>query len=331
MCITSITKHLVVGLVLVTLFSCKKSELPELVVAPYDDLELVYSVQQGIRFKEKFALGRNLFYDKSLSSDQTISCGSCHKQEYAFSDAGNAFSKGVEGRLGKRNSPALMNLAWSKSFMVDGGINHLEIMPLAPITDSLEMNLSMSELLSRLNNSSYYKLMFSQLFETDSITDYHFYKALAVFTSSLNSFDSKYDLHLKGKKMLSERELSGYLVFKQYCTSCHSGSLFTNQEFSVNKSHPSNNDIGRAKVSGNTSDKFAFKVPSLRNVALTGPYFHDGSKESLQSVVEHYQGYFKEKNGVSFSDEESVQLLSFLGSLTDQTFISNTKYSNPYE
>lgn len=320
-----------VGLVLLMLFGCEKEVSTKLIAEPYDDLNIVYDARVEPKYEQRFQLGRRLFYDKILSKDESISCESCHKQKYAFSDMGKVLSAGVGGRLGKRNSPALMNMAWSKSFMADGGINHLETMPLAPITDSLEMNISMLELLERLNNNDMYKGLFIKVYGEDTITDYHLFKSLAAFTGSLYSLNSKYDKHMSGEDVLSKEEQSGYSLFVTHCISCHSGRLFTNGKYLVNKSSPSNGDVGRAKVSGDTVDKYAFKVPSLRNIALTSPYFHDGSQNDLNDVLVHYQQYFKDNGRSSFSDTELVQLLSFLKTLTDVSFVSNPKFSKPNE
>ncbi len=325
-------------MVVITLKSCgsnKEAEELEIesIELPQGFPEVVYSNPNNQYSKARFELGRKLFYEPLLSSDGSISCGSCHLQESAFSDRGMALSKGVQGRIGRRNSPSLVNLIWQKEFMWDGGVNHLEVFPIAPITDTLEMNRRLKDLLVDLNEHSLYPKLFESAYADDSITTKLLFYALAQFTGGLISDDSKYDQFRRGEIELEPKALAGYEIFVDHCSSCHKEPLLTDFSYRNNGLSQSQ-DLGRGLINGIPEDNFKFKVPSLRNVALTDPYMHDGSMSSLEEVIDHYIGLNKQvgldtalSGGIALSEKQKTELLSFLNTLTDSVFINNQKYS----
>ncbi len=160
-----------------------------------------------------FELGRKLFYDPILSRDSSISCASCHRQEFAFADAGKTISPGIVGRLGSRNSPALFNLAWSTSFMWDGGVNHLEVFPLAPITEPAEMDETLVRVMEKLRIHPTYPALFQAAFGPGELTDQRFLFALAQFQLALVSGDSPYDRFIQGKASLPATALKAGICF----------------------------------------------------------------------------------------------------------------------
>ncbi len=289
-----------------------------------------YNFKNNPVTKDGFELGRKLFYDPILSASGTVSCGSCHHQEAGFADPGKAKSEGINGFLGKRNSPALANLAWFPSFMADGGINHIEIMPVAPITDSLEMGNSLFDAVAKLNSSPTYRKLFKRAFDVDSISDQKLLYALAQFMGMMISAESKFDEQLLGKKVFTKSEERGYNIFKQNCASCHSGALTTDFSFKNNGLDITSDDIGGARITQKESDRGKFKVPSLRNVELSFPYMHDGRFNTLEEVIDHYTDGIKPtpnladelKQPIILSEYDKQDLIQFLTTLTDYNYIS---------
>lgn len=286
-----------------------------------------------------FQLGKKLFYDPILSRDSSISCGSCHHQNSAFADGGKAISTGIDGLTGTRNSLTLFNLAWNPDFMWDGGINHIEIQPFAPITNPVEMDESLSIVLSKLNNNSNYKSEFKNAFGTDSITSQLLFKALTQFMGSMVSANSKYDQVKNNSSGINftTDEQAGYLLFKSKCESCHREPLFTDFSFRNNglPIDPTYNDYGRYIITFDPTDSMKFKIPSLRNVMLTSPYMHDGRFATIDQVLDHYQsGIISYSNldpllslGISLTPTERNQLKAFLNTLSDFSFINDPRFS----
>lgn len=345
---TSSTAFYVVLLVffLVTIDACKEKET-EVVGPAFEGFKIptnfpqpTYTFQNNPITKEGFELGRELFYDPLLSKDNSISCGSCHRQFAAFSDYQHIVSHGINNQLTKRNSPGLFNIAWSNSFMWDGGINHIEVMPLAPITNPIEMGESLSNVLYKLNNHPTYPLKFKQAFGVDSITSKTVLLAFAQFMGMMVSADSKYDKYLRKEQnvLLSSDELEGLALFTEKCATCHNGVLQSDQSFRNNGLDTDHSiDPGRFEITGSDQDKGKFKVPSLRNIYITPPYMHDGRIKTLEDVVEHYRSKIKNSatldpilsGGIEISDTEKTQLILFLKTLTDFDFTKNEKFKEP--
>lgn len=296
-----------------------------------------YDFTKNILTEEGFYLGKKLFYDPIMSRDSTISCASCHLQQTGFTHVDHELSHGIDGKIGNRNSLTLINLAWNKSFMWDGGINHLEVQPLAPITSPVEMDEKMDKLVKKLNNNLLYKELFYKAFGTNKITGQLTLKAISQYLVMLKSDNSKYDKVMRNEIQFSEQEQNGYKLFKKNCVSCHTEPLFTNNSFENNglEIDSTLNDYGRFKITNKTKDKFKFKVPTLRNIQYSYPYMHDGRFKSLTEVIKHYnQGIYKFPNlsnklkyPMKLSDKERVDLVAFLKTLSDNDFLYNPKYS----
>lgn len=332
---------------MVLIVSCSKSNKEELVAESPDTFKgLVipshfppthYQFQNNPITESGFELGRQLFYEKLLSSDNTISCGSCHAQVHAFADHSVTLSAGVNGALGSRNTPALFNLAWYPTFMWDGGVNHIEVMPFAPITNPVEMNEDMGNVVAKLQATEKYPELFDKAFGSATITDQKLLYALAQFMSMMVSSDSKYDRVINGTETFTSQELEGYHIFQNNCSSCHAEPLFTDFSYRNNGlSNEPDGDEGRYRITLDPDDMSKFKVPSLRNISLTYPYMHDGRLHSLNNVIEHYSSSIQPSatldpnlQNMNFSEEEKQALIAFLYTLNDYTFLGNHALSEP--
>jgi cytochrome c peroxidase len=294
-----------------------------------------YSFKDNTFYPLRFELGKKLFFDPILSRDSTISCGSCHQQFAAFAHLDHFVSHGIDDLLGTRNAPPLYNLAWHSEFMWDGGVTNLELQPFAPITNPVEMDETIANAVMKLQRSSFYPSLFRTAYGSDSITSQMMARAITLFMAGLISADSKYDRYKKGTATFSDAEERGYALFKAKCESCHQEPLLTDLKYRNNGLDARFLDPGRAMISTLPQDSGKFKVPSLRNVALSYPYMHDGRFRTLSSVIDHYRSGIKQSstldplliNGnMSISDAEKADILSFLNALTDQTFITNNNF-----
>jgi len=288
--------------------------------------------------EEGFQLGRRLFYDPILSRDNTISCASCHLQATGFTHIDHSLSHGIEGKIGTRNTLALMNLAWTKKFMWDGGVNHLDIQPLAPITSAVEMDETLENVVSKLQKSEKYRDLFEKAFGTSKITGQLALKALSQFALQLVSSNSKYDKVMRKEAVFTLQEQKGYELFINNCASCHKEPLFTSDKFENNglQIDTTLNDIGRMKITNKQEDYLRFKVPTLRNVQYTFPYMHDGRFKTLTEVVKHYNSLKNDKNlskqlskPMNLSDNDRVDLVAFLKTLTDTDFLFDKRFNYP--
>ena len=288
---------------------------------------------------DKIELGRHLFYDPILSRDSTISCSSCHSQFTAFTHVDHDLSHGIEDRIGFRNAPAVMNLAWQKAFMWDGAINHLDMQSLAPIENPDEMDEHFDRVIKKLNANTKYKTLFKNAFGDEQITGEKTLKAIAQFMLTIVSANSLYDKMLRKEISFNTQQENGYRLFKQHCASCHTEPLFTNGEFENNglRIDTSLMDFGRMRVTQSTKDSLKFKVPTLRNIEFSYPYMHDGRFKKLSEVMNHYisgvqQGPTLSKKlqkKIELTSNEKVDLTAFLLTLTDREFLFNQKYSYP--
>jgi len=296
----------------------------------------VYDFQQNPLDSNKIELGRTLFYDPILSDNNTISCVSCHSSFNAFAHTDHDLSHGIFDSIGNRNAPALFNLAWQKTFMWDGAINHLDMQALAPISHPSEMGSNINEVIKKLNESKAYKKLFLNAFQDSTISTSKILKSLSQFQLTLVSANAKYDRVKMGKEVFTEQEKNGYQLFKKDCASCHSEPLFSNYNFENNglPIDPTINDLGRYVITENDNDKAKFKVPSLRNLSFTYPYMHDGRFMTLQEVINHYTSGIEHSEtlssqfneSVELSSNEKVDLISFLLTLNDKDFVFNKKH-----
>lgn len=286
-----------------------------------------------------FVLGRQLFYDPILSLDSTISCGSCHQQYAAFAHIDHSLSHGVGSRIGLRNVSALQNLIWNERFMWDGGINHIEIQAIAPITNQVEMAETLENVINKLNKQKHYRIAFFNAFGDSTITSEKMLKSLTQFMGLMISSNSRYDKYIEGKETFSNQEKNGLKLFKSNCATCHTEPLFTNNSFTSNgiKPNPRLNDKGKAQITGIESDNYKFKVPSLRNISLTYPYMHDGRHKSLIDVLNFYNDSSQHSNYTDplvnniqkLSKDDINDIISFLNTLTDKSFIYDRRFADP--
>ena len=297
-----------------------------------------YDFSKNPLTEEGFQLGRQLFYDPILSKDSTISCASCHLQATGFTHVDHSLSHGIDGKIGTRNSMTMMNLAWSKSFMWDGGVNHLDVQPLNPITSLVEMNETLANVVLKLRKRDKYKSLFFAAFGDNNITGQRILKALSQFELMLVSSNSKYDKVMRKEAVFTNQEQNGYQLFKNNCASCHSEPLFTNGKYENNgiPLDTTLNDIGRQRITEKFEDYLKFKVPTLRNIQFTNPYMHDGRFEKLTEVVKHYNSLGNNKNLpkqlqklMNLTDNERVDLVAFLLTLTDNEFLFDKRFSYP--
>lgn len=289
------------------------------------------------------ALGRKLFYDKQLSADGSISCGSCHKQEFAFAD-NKTFSTGVNGQPGVRNSMSLVNLGWGKHFFWDGRAASLEEQVTDPITNKLEMANTWGVVLQRLQGDKQYVRRFEKAFGPGRITSDVVMKALGQFERTLLSFNTRFDqYYFEGNaKALTPQEERGLDIFFGVgnCNHCHSDVLLTDNFFR-NNGLDLNPEPGLYNTTGKETDRGRMKVPSLRNVALTAPYMHDGRFKTLEQVIDFYSTALHQKSpnvdehivplgkGLYLNDQQKTDLIAFLYTLTDSSFIRNPAFSDP--
>ena len=287
--------------------------------------------------QERWDLGKKLFYDPILSIDSSISCGSCHMQRHAFTDQLQA-GKGVQGRFGTRNTPTLANTAFHPYYTREGGVPTLEMQILVPIQEHNEFDFNIVEISKRLMQIPEYIDMSQKAY---GINPDHFVitRAIACFERSIISGRSKYDLFkfTNDETVFSNNERAGMHLFfsdRLKCGTCHGGFDFTSYEFDNNGLYDEYKDVGRYRLTMEDVDFAMFKIPSLRNVEITGPYMHDGSMNTLEQVIEHYSTGGKnnaQKNKsikqLKLTDEEKMQLVAFLKTLTDEIFINNKKFN----
>jgi cytochrome c peroxidase len=359
-----VAKSAFIGLIALSLFSCRKDEA-EIVAydpTPYD-LEYVNNTlpipdlpTDNPLTVAKVELGRMLFYETQLSLDNSISCASCHVQEDGFSDK-HTLSFGVDQTLGKRQAMPVFNMAWhSNGFFWDGRAELLRHQSLLPIQDAFEMKETLENVIAKLKSSGDYRNQFIRAFGSAEITAFKISLALENFMMSIVSDDSKYDRYLKGLVTLTESEERGrQLFFAEYnpsfpletgadCAHCHAGNNFENDQYMNNglDTEAEITDNGRQNATGDMADKGKFKVPSLRNIEVTGPYMHDGRFTTLEEVVDHYNSdiqnsnsvdpalFFTSSTGLMLDEQEKTDLVNFLKTLTDYTFLSNPAYQSPF-
>lgn len=289
--------------------------------------------------QEGFDLGRKLFYDGRLSKDGNFPCASCHQQFAAFATYDHTLSHGFNNQFTLRNAPALYNLVWQKETHWDGGINNLEVQPLAPLTAPNEMAEDIGNVVNKLNQDATYKQLFKAAFGDETINSQRMLRALTQFVGSMVSANSKYDKVKRGEAAFKPEEQAGYAIFQSKCTSCHAEPLFTDNSFRNTglTVDPTNKDYGRMRITNKKEDSLKFKVPSLRNVYLTFPYGHDGRFLSITQVLDHYTSGVQNsatvdplvKNKIPLTAAEKFYLQQFLRTLTDSVFIKDQRFAQP--
>lgn len=346
--------------------ACKKDD-PPVVETPIEIDETPFNLEYGNLPTPDIAsdnpltvqgvkLGRMLFYEDMLSKDGSQNCASCHIQEFAFSDTAR-FSLGVREMEGKRQAMSVVNMAWNNNeFFWDGRAHLLRDQSLLPIQDELEMDETLGGVITKLNDSKMYRDQFSRAFGSPEITEEKMSLAMEQFMNTIVSYNSKYDQFLAGNTMLTESEERGRkLYFDEYnpffpdvsgadCQHCHGGENFENDEYMNNglDTDADFTDIGREEVSNKPEDRAKFKVTSLRNIAVTPPYMHDGRFNTLEEVIDHYNEGIKESStvdpailntkqtGLMLTDQDKIDLVNFLKTLTDDDLLTNPAYASPF-
>ncbi|MEX6626592.1 cytochrome-c peroxidase [Tenacibaculum salmonis] len=329
--------------------SCNKDQgvyekVPLAFEKPSNFPEIKYNLDNNPLTEKGFELGKKLFYEGKLSSDGVVACGFCHQQKFAFTHHGHTFSHGVDNREGTRNAPPVQNMAFQSQFAWDGAAFHLDLFSIIPITNPDEMGETVTNILAKLKQDKAYENLYSLAFDDGKINTENTLKALSQFMIMMVSSNSKYDKYVRDEEggVFTDDEKEGLKLFENKCASCHKTALFTDDSFR-NNGLPINqeiNDLGRMRVTLLEDDKFKFKVPSLRNIALTAPYMHDGRFGSLKSVLNFYANGIEETTnldpllkhsdgslGILMSADEKNKIIAFLNTLTDEEFIKDKRFA----
>jgi cytochrome c peroxidase len=306
---------------------------------------------------EGVELGRFLFYEKQLSGDNSMNCASCHMPQHSFSD-NNQYSVGIDGVFGNRQSMALINLGWENYFFWDVRKTTLESQIIEPVLNPIEMHQSWKDAIHKLNADVKYRNRFFKAFGEEGVDSVKAAKAIAQFIRTMISSESKYDvmykyennlpLNASEQAMLSTIDLdewAGYDLFKSLngadCFHCHNGPLMRVKKFSNNGLDATFSDLGRGSVTQNPEEFGKFKVTTLRNIAFTAPYMHDGRFSTLDEVIEHYSSgihmsptidpliEYANQGGVQLDTQEKYLLKKFLLTLSDYNFINNPSFKDP--
>lgn len=305
--------------------------------------DAVYNFSENPLTQEGVLLGKSLFFDPILSKNGTISCAFCHQQDVAFAHTDHILSHGINDKVGPRNTPSIQNVAWSQLFFWDGGMVDLNKLPISPIQNPIEMGDSMANVLQKVQSSGQYRSLFKAAYGSEEVTSDRFLKALSQYMLTLVSATSKYDKYTRNEGVqFSEQELSGLQLFKANCSVCHRGELFTDQSFRNNGLPPNPfvpiPDLGRYNISQKPEDKNKFRVPSLRNIAITTYYMHDGRFKTLDQVLNHYATGIQDtpdldpllkrngKIGILLTKQQQQDIIVFLNTLTDYDFIKNRQH-----
>lgn len=335
-------------LFLASMFACKKEkdEVSDLTPYPLSTPEGFPQIPipaENPLTVEGVALGKKLFFDPILSGDNTMSCGSCHKQGFAFTDSTNQFSTGITKEQGDRNSMALINLAWETPFFWDGGAPTMEDQVLGPISNPLEMHQNLADLIDELNAHPEYPALFKKVFKQDKITSKQLMFAIAQFERTLVSANSRYDkwVRKEGGATLTDKELRGLSLYedetKGDCFHCHPvKTLFTDFEFRNTGLDSITKDPGRYRITFRKGDEGKFKTPTLRNIEKTAPYMHDGRFKTLEEVLEFYNTGFHYHENLDknlalakkgrLTEQDKQDIIAFLKTLTDEEFLTNPKF-----
>lgn len=284
--------------------------------------------------------GRYLFYDPALSIDSSTSCGTCHQQFAAFAHIDHAVSHGVLGRIGTRNVPALQNLHQQTSFMWDGAFSNLAMQSVNPLTGHAEMGSTLPVVLARVTSTPRYQQFAAHLYSDKLITIPRILDALAAFTGSIESHSSRYDAMRDGKLVFNDNEQRGLEIVRTRCARCHAEPNFMSNAYASN-GLPVDSvlpDVGRYRVTQQDEDRYRFRIPSLRNVAITFPYMHDGRYRRLRDVLEFYASPHMRASYAdarvaaidTLSDSQRKDIIAFLLTLTDTLLPRDPRYRDPH-
>lgn len=322
--------------ILILILGCRKengtTSLSDLVSVPSHFPAMNYPLGNEFTY-DRWFLGKKLFYENRLSVNNSVSCASCHHADKAFSDT-ISLSFGDNHTIGKSNAPTLTNIGFNPYFTRAGGVPTLEMQILVPIQEHDEFNTNILDIIDKLKQDSFYAQLSRKAYGRE-LDAFVLTRAISNFERSLISGNSTYDqyFYLNQSNAMTQSQIKGMNLFfssKTNCSQCHSGFNLTNYAFENNGLYESYRDSGRMRLTKLESDRAKFKVPTLRNIALTAPYMHDGSFQSLESIIEHYNSGGKthiSKNAhikpLNLTYSEKQELVEFLKSLTDPSFINN--------
>lgn len=319
---------------------CRKTPLAGTPIAfnvPSGFPQQLYNFSANPLTEEGFQLGRKLFFDGQLSVDGNYPCSSCHQPAAAFTTYQHDRSHGYNHSHTLRNAPGFFVVAWMPEYNQDGSAKTLDDVYRGHITNPIEMAETVPNVLAKLNADATYKQMFKAAFGDEKITEDKVYKALSQYVVSLVSADSKYDKMKRGEATFNSQEQDGYATFQAKCATCHKEPLFTDFSYRNNglALDSSLNDHGRMRVTGSSGDDLKFRVPTLRNCDLTSYYGHDGRYSFFRIMIEHYRDGVLVKsptldpllaNGITISSTEEDNLVAFIRTLTDSTFLNNPRW-----
>lgn len=330
---------IVAGMAIVS--ACKKSDsnrrtTPIQFTVPDGFPAPVFNFAENPVTEEGFALGRTLFHDNRLSQGIDVTCSSCHQQQAAYTTFDHDLGHGTNRQHTRRNVPVIFNMAWHTGFEWDGKNKSLKDQMLACLTAPEKMGGEIAAITEKLQADTAYTRLFTEAFGDGNISNERISNALAQFVVMLVSHNSKYDKVLKGEAEFNASEAAGYELFKSKCASCHAEPLFTDLSFRNNGlvSTPFHIDYGRMEVTGNADDSLKFKIPTLRNVMLTGYYAHDGRFIAVGQLLEHYSEDITSiptldpslQNGIPLTPLEKFYLEEFLFTLNDSTLINDARF-----
>ncbi len=343
----------------------RAEEVPKLPEVPYDYATLNYPAHFQVTVMEFIigsnlnnnpitnegaTLGRVLFYDTKLSANNKISCASCHIQENGFSDPAT-FSSGFLGGETRRNSMTLGNTLYTLRFFWDHRTNDLSDQVLLPIQDELEMGSDLDALTEELSTTSYYPALFEAAFGNDTISSDLISNALTQFVNSMTAHSSKYDAGFDNgfSNFTAQEEMGRVLFFESglNCNQCHTNANFMSTSAMNNGLIHNESDLGQMEVTQIESDKYQFRVPTIRNIALTAPYMHDGRFDTLEEVLDHYSTGIQSypnlddrltttgmvggpPRQMNLTDDEKAALIAFMGTLTDEVLVTDERWSDPF-
>ena len=328
------------GSIIIT--SCRKSDsarkrtTPLSFVVPNNFPTPIFDFNAIPLTEESFVLGRKLFHDHRLSSHLDVTCASCHQQQAAYTTFDHDLGHGTNHQHTRRNVPVIFNMAWQREFEWDGKTKKLLDQPLACMTAPEKMGETADGVAEKLNSDTSYQRMFTEAFGDHNITANRLSQALTQFVIMLVSADSKYDRVKSGSAAFNSSEQLGYDLFQAKCASCHAEPLFTDLTYRNNGigTTPFHIDFGRVEVTGDPADSLKFKVPTLRNIALTGYYAHDGRYIAIGQLLDHYSSAIPAsptldpalQNGITLTALEKFYIEEFLNTLTDSTLISDPRF-----
>jgi cytochrome c peroxidase len=296
----------------------------------------VYDFTANPLSEEQFELGKKLFHDNRLSANADVTCASCHQQHAAYTTFDHDLGHGTNHQHTRRNVPVIFNMAWQNEFEWDGRNKNLAEQVLACMTAPEKMGEQVNGVAEHLKGDTAYSRLFAQAFGDASVTSQRLSSALSQFVVSIVSADSKYDKVKAGEMTFNSSEQNGYELFKRKCATCHAEPLFTDLSYRNNGigSNPFHVDYGRMEVTGNAQDSLKFKVPTLRNIMLTGYFAHDGRYIAVGQLLDHYASPIAPQptldpllvNGIPLTALEKFYLEEFLFTLSDSTLVDNPRF-----